>query len=148
MMKRLVGAAAIVAALVLPFHSSYADRANPPPVDDGSGIGVDGSTVLVSPATAQVLFHGVVPPHGFMVCITTLSGVNGTMVVVNDVGPAEYPIAQQQNSGFLIEQLSTAPYGNLRTFPPCFVTPPGYRPAGPVSAIANAPQTVIFARMW
>jgi hypothetical protein len=88
---------------------------------------IDGSLSVLA-ATVTPLFNGTTPPNGFMV------QVNGYSCWVNDNGAASIPVSSTTGSGFNLP-------GNL------FVTPPGYRPMGPVSIICNE-ATYIAARSW
>jgi hypothetical protein len=95
---------------------------------------MDGS-MNVAAQTSTTLFKGAVPPNAFMVRVPG-TNANGNGCVVNDNGPANgNPL-----SGFILVpdlQLSTA----------TFITPPGYKPIGPVSIWCTVPQYVA-ARGW
>jgi len=75
-----------------------------------------------------VLFNGAVPPNGFMVQINQ-QGSLGNLCWVNDNGPAS---GNPPTAGFLFGGWNTA---TLPTSPSLFVTPPGYKPIGPVSVL-------------
>jgi hypothetical protein len=100
-----------------------------------SGDSIDGSTTITC-GTSTMLFGGAVPPNGFMV--QSIFGVNGQVLVVNDNGPAG------NGQGFVIGIDSR--YGVSAS---TFITPPGYKPMGPVSVICyNAPTLYVAARAW
>jgi hypothetical protein len=83
-----------------------------------------GATVNVGPAPTT-LFDGVVPPNGFMAQINQPSSV-GNICNINDNGPASNGGAGP--NGFLFGGIwITTPLPNI------FVTPPGYKPMGPLS---------------
>jgi hypothetical protein len=77
-----------------------------PAVHHGS---TDGSTTVTC-GTSTMLFGGAVPANGFMV------GATGYTMFVNDNGPA----AQSPQQGFYVPGVG-------------FITPPGYKPMGPVT---------------
>jgi hypothetical protein len=82
------------------------------------------------------LFNGVVPPNGFMVQINESSSV-GTRCNVSDDGPAAV-----ESRGFL--------FGGIwveTPLPNMFVTPPGYKPIGPVT-VACSGGIYVEARGW
>jgi hypothetical protein len=118
-----------------PEYTAPATTAVPGPSMDGS------SYVLGEQET--MLFRGATPPNGFMI---QLYGNNGSCVV-NDNGEAGPP-GNMNNipAGFLIEAGNTT--GSSPGVPnPIFVTPPGYKPIGPVSIFCY--QTAnIAARAW
>jgi hypothetical protein len=102
---------------------------NPFPVEEQGGVGINGSTPVEN-GIDTVLFGGITPPHGFMVCINFAGGI------------------------LLKDDSDSTPYFNLsNTSSPfnhnsvCFVTPLGYRPSGPVHVI-SAGSNHIFARAW
>ena len=92
---------------------------------------LDGSMTLTC-GKSTLLFKGAVPPRGFMVQIT------GGNLIVNDSGPAGY---QPQQGFFLL---------NAATGGGTFITPPEYKPIGPVSVfcISNNGSAYIAARAW
>jgi hypothetical protein len=96
------------------------------------GASMDGS-MMVPPATSTILFNGKVPPNAFMV-----QAVNAGTCFVNDNGPAA-GVSGGGPAGFYV--LPTA-MGVIS-----FMTPPGYRPIGPVSIWCNTPLYVA-ARGW
>ena len=103
------------------------------------GPSMDGSTVIPGGAISVTLFNGVVPPNGFMVQIAQPSSL-GNICLINDNGPAsvEPPMA-----GFLIGGI----WVNT-PLPKPFVTPPGYKPMGPVSISCTGGIPPIEARGW
>jgi hypothetical protein len=92
---------------------------------------IDGSKVVPS-QTSTTLFNGAIPPNGFMV----LGNPNGTCFL-NDNGPASGAGDVVAGGGFAGFQLTTA----------VFVTPPGYKPIGPVSIWCTA-AGYVAARAW
>jgi hypothetical protein len=94
-----------------------------PAVHHGSG-SIDGSTTVTCD-TSTMLFGGAVPPYGFMV-------EAGYTLVVNDNGAA----AGSPEQGFYVDR---GP----------FITPPGYKPMGPVSVLTTGCSTAyVAARAW
>ena len=92
--------------------------------------------MVVGPGFAP-LFNGVVPPNGFMVQLNGSSEF-GDICWVNDNGPA----TPNPPTGFLVGGLfSNTP------LPFTFVTPPGYKPIGPVSIWCNN-SLYIETRGW
>jgi hypothetical protein len=97
---------------------------------------MDGST-NVAAQTSTTLFKGAVPPNAFMVRVVG-TNVNGTGCVVNDNGPAN-------GNGVAISGFVMVPdLGNQIS---TFITPPGYKPIGPVSIWCSVAQYVA-ARGW
>ncbi len=96
-----------------------------------------GSMVINGGGT--ILFNGAVPPNGFMVQLNS-QGELGNLCYVNDNGPAN----ANPPTGFLIGGWNSA---NLPTSPSIFVTPPGYKPIGPVSIWCPG-SLYIEARGW
>jgi hypothetical protein len=84
------------------------------------------------------LFNGAVPPNGFMVQLNSPSEL-GNVCYVNDNGPA----AANPPTGFIIGGVS-APFS---PWPFIFITPPGYKPIGPVSVWCNG-SLYIEVRGW
>jgi hypothetical protein len=97
---------------------------------------MDGSMVIAAGGISVTLFNGVVPPNGFMVQINNSSSL-GTSCNVNDNGPASI-----QQAGFLLGGIWVA-----TPLPNIFVTPPGYKPMGPVSIMCGG-SIHIEARGW
>jgi hypothetical protein len=100
------------------------------------GPSMDGSTVIAAGGISVTLFNGVVPPNGFMVQINNTSSV-GNVCNINDNGPAS-----TQSTGFLIGGIWVA-----TPLPNIFITPPGYKPMGPVSIMCSG-SIHIEARGW
>src|SRR5262249_33815282 len=99
------------------------------------GPSMDGSTVIGVGGVPTLLFNGVVPPNGFMVQINAANAV-GNICYVSDHGQAN------QQTGFLFGGIwVTTPLPNM------FVTPPGYKPMGPVSVTCSS-SIYIAARGW
>jgi hypothetical protein len=105
----------------------------------------DGSVLLgpdYVPGTPVTLFGGVVPADGFMVGV--YSGAFGNCTV-SDHGPAT------SINGFKLRftgQTSDS-FGNLATpYALPFVTPPGYKPIGPVSVQCTSNEVSVEARGW
>jgi hypothetical protein len=76
------------------------------------------------------LFNGAVPPNGFMVQITYPNLPESTCWV-SDNGPATPSLPP---IGFMIGGFIP---GTTNIFPILFVTPPGYKPMGPVSVFCT-----------
>jgi hypothetical protein len=95
-----------------------------------------GGSMAVGPG-AFTLFNGAVPPNGFMVQLNYPSEL-GNFCWVNDNGPT----AANPPTGFL--------FGGLwvnSPLPSTFVTPPGYKPMGPVSIYCPGSVYIEF-RGW
>jgi hypothetical protein len=95
-----------------------------------------------------VLFNGKDPPNEFMVQILA----NGESCFINDDGPAGPP-ANIVSGGFLLPNgfAVSVPVSNAGFPPPpvaTFVTPPGYKPMGPVSVWCAGNGAAIAARSW
>jgi hypothetical protein len=97
-------------------------------------------TIATPNAGSYVLFNGAVPPNGFMVQIQQTGQITETYYV-NDNGPAG-PLSGGGVGGFLIGSI----YVNI-PLPIMFVTPPGYKPIGPVSVYCTG-GTSLAARGW
>lgn len=90
---------------------------------------MDGSMVIPN-GVSTLLFNGAVPPNGFM-----LQSM-GAICFVNDNGTAS------TQAGFVFG-------GNGTAYFDVFVTPPGYKPIGPVSVFcAPGGPTYLSARGW
>ena len=92
---------------------------------------LDGN-MTVTNGESTLLFGGSVPPNGFSV---QPSGE----CAINDNGPANW---LPNHQGFLFVP---------SIFPPVFITPPGYKPIGPVSVYCPGPPgttTYVAARAW
>jgi hypothetical protein len=91
-----------------------------------------------SPAT--VLFGGVTPPNGFMVGLN-FPGSGTAICNVTDTGLA---VEDGENpSGFMFG----SPFNNPPGIPLMFVTPPGYKPMGPVSVMCSG-SVYAEVRAW
>ena len=92
---------------------------------------LDGN-MTVTNGESTLLFGGSVPPNGFSV---QPSGE----CAINDNGPAN---CLPNHQGFLFIP---------SIFPSVFITPPGYKPIGPVSVYCPGPPgttTYVAARAW
>jgi hypothetical protein len=96
----------------------------PPVVGDS----LDGST-SVPAETSTLLFNEAVPRNGFMV------QPRGNDCVINDHGSASFITGPNGPAGFSIANAAT------------FITPPGYKPMGPVNVICGT-QAYVAARAW
>jgi hypothetical protein len=70
-----------------------------------------------------MLFGGAVPANGFMVQSANVD------LFVNDNGPVSYDSTTGLGTGFLLFRAGTGD--------PSFITPPGYKPMGPVSVYCS-----------
>jgi hypothetical protein len=101
----------------------------PLPVINAAGApAVDGSGTIGAGGTAQPLFSGATPANGFLVANNHATA----KLWVSDVGAATEGGAS----------IPIAAGGGL------FVTPDGYRPAGPVSIIGDTTGSAFAARRW
>jgi hypothetical protein len=97
-----------------------------------------GGPLTVNGGIAASLFNGVTPPNGFMVQMNTPNELGNTCYV-SDNGPANGNAAPPV--GFIIG-------GNVTGATPfLFVTPPGYKPMGPVT-VWCAQGLYIETRGW
>jgi len=102
--------------------------ANPLPVVNTAGAAAsDGSGTLATGGSAQTLFGGIVPANGFLV-----QNNSSAALWISDVGAASAGGAS----------LQLAANGGL------FVTPSGYKPAGPVSLYGATTGQAFTARRW
>jgi hypothetical protein len=116
-----------VPASVVGNVATPASSSTPLPVINAAGaVAVDGSGTIAVGNTAQVLFGGVTPVNGYLVCNNS-SGV----LYVSDVGTA--------SAGGSSIQIAVG-----ATFP----TPSGYRPAGAVSIFGATTSQSFAARRW
>jgi hypothetical protein len=120
---------AVLAGLLLPSLAIAQQQPSgaptaPPVVGDS----LDGST-SVPAETSTLLFNGVVPHNGFIV------QPRGNDCVINDHGRASFITGPNGAAGFSIANGTP------------FITPPGYKPMGPVNVICTA-ATYIAARAW
>jgi hypothetical protein len=114
--------ASVVGNVATPASSSA-----PLPVINAAGaVAVDGSGTIAVGNTAQVLFGGVTPVNGYLVCNNS-SGV----LYVSDVGTA--------SAGGSSIQIAVGA---------TFATPSGYRPAGAVSIFGATTSQSFAARRW
>lgn len=114
--------ATLVAGIATPVST-----AAPLPVEVAAGTpAVVGDATIVSNTQAQTLFSGVTPVNGFSICNNCASAM-----WVSDGGTAA------NNVGFYI-----AASGGIYT------TPPGYKPAGPVSLFGGTTSGNFAARRW
>ena len=101
--------------------------AAPLPVINTAGAAAsDGSGTVGTGGTAQTLFGGVAPTNGWLV-----ANNSSAAIYVSDVGVA------------------TAGGGSVPVAPGAvFATPPGYKPAGPVSLYGATTGQAFAARRW
>jgi hypothetical protein len=92
-----------------------------------------GETAVIG-STSTLLFGGAIPPNAFMVQINNAQGGQG-FCVVNDNGPAGGDISAGTVAGFAVTIIGSTIGGPIA--PPLFVTPPGYKPIGPISVWCN-----------
>lgn len=117
--------ASVVAGVAQPTSSTQ-----PLPVINAAGsVAVDGSGVIATGGTAQTLFGGVPPANGYLVANPASSG---DTLYINDAA-----VAVSQGAG----TIPIAPGA-------VFLTPSGYKPAGPVSIIAATTNDKFTARRW
>jgi hypothetical protein len=101
--------------------------AAPLPVINAAGApALDGSGTVITGGVAQTLFGGVTPTSGYLVANTS-----SATLYVSDVGAASGGGAS----------LPIAPGAIL-------MTPPGYRPPGPVSLYGGTTGQAFAARRW
>ena len=116
-----------VPASVVGNVATPASSSTPLPVINAAGaVAVDGSGTIAVGNTAQVLFGGITPTNGYLVCNNS-SGV----LYVSDVGTA--------SAGGSSIQIGVAA---------TFATPSGYRPAGSVSIFGATTSQSFAARRW
>lgn len=90
--------------------------------------GVDGSTTVTTGATAQYLFGGKIPPHGYEIWNPDATEV----LWISETG-----VAVANDTGAIRVNALTG-----------YSTPPNYMPFGPVSVIGATTGHKITARMW
>ena len=101
---------------------------NPLPVINATGaVASDGSGTLATGGSAQTLFGGIVPAHGFLV-----QNNSAGALWVSDVGTASA-------GGASIQLAATGG---------TFATPSGYKPAGAVSLFGATTGQAFSARRW
>src|ERR1700757_4339185 len=131
-----------IAALTLVSFTSIAAAA-PPACTSRSPC--DGSVFLgpnYAPGIAVTLFGGVVPADGFMVGVYSSAFGNCT---VSDDGPATSINGfKLQLTGQTSDSNGTQPTPNALPL----VTPPGYKPIGPVSVQCTTNEVSVAARGW
>jgi len=98
-----------------------------PVVNIAAGAASDGSGTVATGGSAQTLFGGALPATGFLV-----QNNSSAALWISDVGAA--------SAGGASIQLAAD--GGL------FVTPPGYKPAGPVSLYGSTTGQSFTARRW
>jgi hypothetical protein len=99
---------------------------------------MDGSMTVPQGGVAVTLFNGVTPPNGFMVQINAPNALGNTCNISDNL-PATI---QSPQVGFLIGGVF-----NTTPLPNTFITPPGYKPIGPVSIMCTG-SIAIAARGW
>lgn len=100
---------------------------SPLPVINATGSpAVDGSGTVMTGGMAQTLFAGVVPVNGFLVANSSSATLYVSDVGVASAGGGSIPIAPGA----------------------VFITPSGYKPAGPVSLYASSTGQSFAARRW
>jgi hypothetical protein len=113
--------ASLIAGVATPVST-----ANPLPVEVAAGSpAVVGDGTIVSATVAQTLFAGVTPVNGFSLCNNCASAL-----FISDGGTAA------SNVGFQLAAGAT------------YMTPPGYKPAGPVSVYGGTTSGNFAARRW
>ena len=114
------------AALVVDGVAMPVSPGNPLPVAEQVSIASDGSGTIVCGCSAQLLFGGIVPKSGYLVCNNSPHPL-----YVSDVGAA--------TAG-----------GSAIHIPPhaTFVTPPGYGPQQAVSLYGPTTGQSFAARRW
>jgi hypothetical protein len=101
---------------------------NPLPVINAAAAAAsDGSATVATGGSAQLLFGGIVPAHGFLV-----QNNSSAALWISDVGTASAGGAS----------LQLAANGGL------FMTPTGYKPAGAVSLYGATTGQAFAARRW
>ena len=101
--------------------------ATPLPVINTAGSAAsDGSGTVAAGGTAQALFGGVAPTNGWLVANNSSAAIYVSDVGAATPGGASVPVA----AGAV------------------FATPPGYKPAGPVSLYGAMTGQAFAARRW
>jgi hypothetical protein len=118
---------AVPAALLLPSLAIAQQQSSGAPTAP-TVESLDGSR-SVPADTSTLLFDGVVPRNGFML------QPRGNDCAVNDHGAASFITGPNGPAGFSIANGAT------------FITPPGYKPMGPVNVICGT-QAYVAARAW
>ncbi len=99
------------------------------PVSPVSATGVDGSTTITTGGTAQALFSGATPVHGYEVCNPDPS---------NDLWISDTTTAAANGQGSIRVALNGG----------CYTTPVGFAPPQAVSIVGPATGQKITARKW
>src|SRR5271157_5242095 len=97
-----------------------------PVINAAGGPAMDGSGAITVGGTAQPLFGGTVPTNGFLI-----ANNSSHIMYWSDVGPAV-------TGGDSVPIIA----GDV------FVTPSGYKPAGPVSLLGTTTADAFAARRW
>lgn len=97
-----------------------------PVINTAGSAAIDGSATVAAGGTAQTLFGGVVPVDGYLVANNSSGPVYVSDVGTATAGGASIPIAA----------------GTI------FMTPSGYKPAGPVSLYGATTGQAFAARRW
>jgi hypothetical protein len=101
-----------------------------------------GETAVIG-STSTLLFGGAIPPNAFMVQMNNPGNASvGGFCVVNDPAGGDFSAGL---AGFAVTIIGSTIGGPIA--PPLFVTPPGYKPIGPISVWCSGP-TSIEARGW
>jgi Collagen triple helix repeat (20 copies) len=109
-------------------------------------VSLDGSMTVAS-GTSTTLFNGKVPPNAFMVeasIVAQYANVPPTgTCIANDNGPANGVVGSYAGFALIPKVMDQ---GQLIL---TFITPPGYKPIGPVSVWCSSPQPIyVAARGW
>jgi hypothetical protein len=114
--------AAIAGGIAVPVSAT-----TPLPVVNAAGAAAsDGSGTITTGGTAQILFGGIVPANGWLVCNNSAGAL-----YISDVGTASA-------GGSAIQVAAGA----------TFVTPSGYKPPGAVSIFGATTGQAFAARRW
>jgi len=97
-----------------------------PVINTAGAAAVDGSATVVAGGTAQTLFAGFVPLNGYLV-----ANNSSATLYVSDVGAATSGAASIPITAGAV-----------------FITPSGYKPAGPVSLWGGVTGQAFAARRW
>jgi hypothetical protein len=115
------------AALVIDGVAMPISPGNPLPVAERISVAIDGSGTIACGCSAQLLFGGIVPKGGYLICNNSPHPL-----YVSDVGTAT------PTGGTAIH---IAPHAT-------FVTPPGYAPQQAVSLYGPTTGQSFAARRW
>ncbi len=97
-----------------------------PVINTAGSVAVDGSSSVISGGSAQLLFGGTTPVNGYLISNNSAGTLTNCDVGTASSGGASIPIAPGET----------------------YVTPPGYKPAGPVSLWGGTTSQVFAARRW